>query len=223
MIAIVIDDLGVNRSMTRAVLSLPAPITASFLAYADDLQKQAETAQSKGHELLLHAPMEPINSHFDPGTNALRSDMSEEEILQKLDLMLSSFTGYVGLNNHMGSKFTANKRAVSIVINELKKRGLLFLDSLTSADSVAWKSARDKHVPYAVRDVFLDNSLDEADIMAQLSLLEKRALKHHTAVGIGHPHKATVKALKKWIPQARKKGLVFVPISMIALVRQDAF
>ena len=223
MIAIVIDDLGLSRSATQAVLSLPPPITTSFLAYADDLQRQADAAREKGHELLLHAPMEPNNPEMDPGTNALRSDMSEEEISQKLSTMLSSFTGYVGLNNHMGSMFTANAKAMSVVIGELKKRGLLFLDSLTAADSVAWKTARDQYVPYAVRNVFLDNSLNEADIMAQLSLLEKQALKHRAVVGIGHPHKITVKTLKKWIPAARQKGFVFVPVSTIALVRQDNF
>ena len=97
------------------------------------------------------------------------------------------------------------------------------MDSLTSGRSVAWKLARDEHVPYAVRDVFLDNSQDEEDIMNQLALLEKHAINRRTAVAIGHPHATTINALKKWIPKAKEKGFVFVPISMIALVRQDAF
>lgn len=223
MIAIVIDDLGLNRSLTRATLSLPAPITASFLSYADDLPEQTEKARLNGHELLLHAPMEPLNPRFDPGPDALRSEMSIEEITRNLEKMLNSFNGYVGINNHMGSKFTSDKQAIAVVMDELEKRGLLFLDSLTSGKSMAWKQARDRHIPYAVRDVFLDNAHNEEDILKQLALLEKHALKSHTAVAIGHPHKETINALKKWIPQAKAKGFVFVPISMIALIRQDAF
>lgn len=223
MIAIVIDDLGLNRKMTKAVLSLPAPITAAFLAYADDLPDQTEQARLKGHELLLHTPMEPVNSRFNPGPDALRSEMSAEEIEETLDAMLEAFSDYVGINNHMGSKFTSDKQAFEVVIRKLKEKGLLFLDSLTSGRSVAWKLARDEHVPYAVRDVFLDNSQDEEDIMNQLALLEKHAINRRTAVAIGHPHATTINALKKWIPKAKEKGFVFVPISMIALVRQDAF
>ena len=108
-------------------------------------------------------------------------------------------------------------------MEELEQRDILFLDSLTSAESVAWKQARDKNIPYAVRDVFLDNSRKESDIMKQLSLLEKYALRHHTAVAIGHPHKETIDALKKWIPAAQKKGITFVPVSMIALIRQASY
>ena len=223
MIAIVIDDLGLNKKMTKAVLSLPAPITAAFLAYADDLPDQTEQARQKGHELLLHMPMEPVNPRFNPGPDALRTEMSAEEIEQNLDAMLESFSGYVGINNHMGSKFTSDRKASAVVIKKLKEEGLLFLDSLTSGKSAAWKLARDEHVPYAVRDVFLDNSQNEKDIMKQLDLLENYALKRHMAVAIGHPHATTVNALKKWIPKAKEKGFVFVPISMIALIKQDAF
>ena len=223
MIAIVIDDLGLNQKTTKAVLSLPAPITASFLSYADDLPDQTEQARLNGHELLLHVPMEPVNPRFNPGIDALRSEMSAEEIEEKLDAMLEAFPDYVGINNHMGSKFTSDKQAINVVVHKLKEKGLLFLDSLTSAKSVAWKLARDEHVPYAVRDVFLDNSQNEEDIMKQLVLLEKHALKRRTAVAIGHPHMTTINALKKWIPKAKEKGFVFVPISMIALIRQDAF
>ena len=137
--------------------------------------------------------------------------------------MLDSFDGYVGVNNHMGSKFTSDRKAVGTVINELKKRELLFLDSMTSGKSLGWKLARDKNIPYVVRDVFLDNARDENEIMKQLNLVERHALKHHVAVAIGHPHIATVQALSRWIPKAKEKGFVFVPVSSVALIGQDAF
>ena len=223
MIAIVIDDLGINRKMTEAVLDLPAPITTAFLAYAEDLPQQTEKARSNGHELLLHVPMEPVNSRLDPGPDALRTDMTVENIQERFDVMLDSFDGYVGVNNHMGSKFTSDRKAVGTVINELKKRELLFLDSMTSGKSLGWKLARDKNIPYVVRDVFLDNARDENEIMKQLNLVERHALKHHVAVAIGHPHIATVQALSRWIPKAKEKGFVFVPVSSVALIGQDAF
>lgn len=221
MIAIVIDDLGVNRKMTKEVLALPGPLTASFLYYADDLPGQTQKARAAGHELLVHTPMEPVNAKFDPGPGALRTEMTAEEIKDRLNLMLDSFSGYVGINNHMGSRFTADSRVMQTVMEEVEKRGLLFLDSLTSNRSIAKKIAQEKNIPYAVRNVFLDNSQNEREIMKQLSLLEKHARRHRFAVGIGHPHKATVNALKKWIPQARQKGFVFVPVSMIAVYLQD--
>lgn len=223
MIAIVIDDLGINRKMTEAVLKLPAPITTAFLAYAENLPEQTERARKNGHELLMHIPMEPVNPHFDPGPNTLLTKMTGGEISERLNAMLSSFDGYVGINNHMGSRFSADKAAIGAVIDELKKRGLIFLDSMTSGNSSGWKSARDRNVPYAVRDIFLDNAHDENEIMKQLDLVEKQALKHHVAVAIGHPHATTVNALKKWIPKATEKGFVFIPVSLVALIGQEKY
>lgn len=221
-IALVIDDLGVNRKMTRQVIALPAPLTASFLSYADDLPAQTELARLAGHELLVHTPMEPVDSRFDAGPDALRTDMTPDEIRENLSVMLDAFSGYVGINNHMGSKFTSAETDMHIVMDEINRRGLLFLDSLTSGRSTAAAVARQTGTPFAVRNVFLDNARTEADILRQLSLLERHARRHGFAVGIGHPHKATVNALDKWIPAAKRRGVVFVPVSAIALYMLDA-
>lgn len=221
-IALVIDDLGVNRKMTRQVIALPAPLTASFLSYADDLPAQTELARLAGHELLVHTPMEPVDSRFDAGPDALRTDMTPDEIRENLSVMLDAFSGYVGINNHMGSKFTSAETDMCIVMDEINRRGLLFLDSLTSGRSTAAAVARQTGTPFAVRNVFLDNARTEADILRQLSLLERHARRHGFAVGIGHPHKATVNALDKWIPAAKRRGVVFVPVSAIALYMLDA-
>ena len=221
-IALVIDDLGVNRKMTRQVIALPAPLTASFLSYADDLPAQTELARLAGHELLVHTPMEPVDSRFDACPDALRTDMTPDEIRENLSVMLDAFSGYVGINNHMGSKFTSAETDMRIVMDEINRRGLLFLDSLTSGRSTAAAVARQTGTPFAVRNVFLDNARTEADILRQLSLLERHARRHGFAVGIGHPHKATVNALDKWIPAAKRRGVVFVPVSAIALYMLDA-
>ena len=221
MIAIVIDDLGLNRKKTQEVLNLPAPLTVSFLYYADHLEEQTQAARLAGHELLLHTPMEPINPKFEPGPLALKTGMAEEDLKERLQIMLDSFAGYVGINNHMGSRFTADETGMRIVMDVIKKRGLLILDSLTSNRSIISDIAQEKDIPYAVRNVFLDNAHNEEKIMKQLFLLERHARKHRFAVGIGHPHKVTINALKKWIPQAKKRGVVFVPISLIAVYMQD--
>lgn len=221
MIALVIDDLGVNKKMTAEVIRLPAPLTASFLYYADDLPRQTAAAAAAGHELLVHTPMQPVNSRFDAGPNALRIGMSDAEITENLNLMLESFSGYVGINNHMGSLFSADEHAMRTVMRTVAERGLLFLDSLTSNKSVGGEVARETGVPYAVRNVFLDNTRNENEILKQLDLLERHARRHRFAVGIGHPHKSTVGALKKWIPAAKKRGVAFVPVSLIAVYVQD--
>ena len=127
----------------------------------------------------------------------------------------------VGVNNHMGSRFTASPEGMSLVMDELKARGLLFLDSLTAGNSVAGEMAALRGVPYAVRDVFLDNQPDDpAAIHRQLFLLEQTARERGYAIGIGHPHDGTVDALARWIPEMRARGFALVPISAIVRHRQ---
>lgn len=215
MIAIVIDDLGISKERTERTINLPAPLTASFLAYADNLLKQTAAAKRGGHELLVHTPMEPMNEKNDAGPGALTTEMDKEEILDRLNLMLASFPGYVGINNHMGSRFTSNEEKMRIVLEELQKRGLLFLDSLTSKKSTGRELARRLEVPHTVRNVFIDHTREKDRVEKQLELLEAYARKHKTAVGIGHPHPVTLDALEKWIPEAKERGFVFVPISKI--------
>lgn len=215
MIAIVIDDMGLNRKMTRKALELPAPATMSFLPYAQNLQHQTEQARTKGHELMLHLPMQPFSPRKNAGTGALTVSMTESEIMAALDNALAAFDGYVGVNNHMGSRFTADAERMRIVLNELNGRGLLFLDSVTSKRSVGLKTAREIGMPAVARQVFLDNTDEE--IPTRLKDLERFASKNGMAVGIGHPHPATIDALKNWMPDAAERGFVFVPVSTIAV------
>ena len=219
MIAIVIDDMGINRRMTRKAIELPAPITTSFLPYARNLENQTADARNAGHELMLHLPMQPFSPRKNAGPGALTTDMSESEIYAALDNALAAFDGYVGINNHMGSRFTANPDLMRIVLDELNRRGLLFLDSVTSKYSVGYETAREIGMPAAKRQVFLDNTAQE--IPARLKELERYASKHGAAIGIGHPRKATVEALQNWIPDAAERGFVFVPVSTIAAHQAD--
>ncbi len=219
MIAVVLDDLGLNRAGTRRAIALPGPLTLSFMTYAEGLGRMAEQARAAGHELMLHVPMEPRDASYDPGPNVLGSALPEAELGRRLDWGLARFDGFVGVNNHMGSRFTASPRAMAAVMGALKSRGLLFLDSLTSPASVGAAMARRAGVAYAERDVFLDNeSSDRAAIARQLERLEAVALRRGSAIGIGHPHRATLDVLARWLPEARARGFAIVPVS--AIVRQ---
>ena len=150
----------------------------------------------------------------------MRAAMSDNELRGALDVALSSFSGYVGVNNHMGSRLTADERAMAVVMGELKRRDLIFLDSVTSPDSVAARSAAEAGLSYAVRDVFLDHVQSRKEVLKRVRELERLALRNGFAVGIGHPHAVTTAVLKEWIPDAAGRGFVFVPVS--AVVRKDS-
>jgi uncharacterized protein len=214
-IAIVIDDLGLDRRRTERTIALPAPITLSFLGYANDLPQLAEEGRRGGHELLVHVPMEPISRSEDMGPNGLAVGLGDDEVLRRLRWNLARFDGYVGINNHMGSRFTASAESMAPVMAELKARGLLFLDSRTIGRSAGVELARRYGVPHAARDVFLDNEVNAPAIATQLAEVEAVARRNGSAVAIGHPHDATIAELARWIEQLPKKGFVLVPLSTI--------
>jgi hypothetical protein len=219
LIAIVVDDMGLNRRMTAMTTALTPPLTMAFLPYAGDLKRQTSAARKAGHELLVHVPMEPLDSAYDPGPKALMSRMGSKEINRLLDWDLTRFDGFVGLNNHMGSKFTAFRGGMKTVMKELRKRGLLYLDSQTTGATKGLDLARELGVPYAVRNVFLDNVISVDAVLSRLADLERVARGQGFAVGICHPHQATLEALAEWIDTLNQRGFSLVPIS--AIVRRS--
>jgi len=221
-IAIVIDDLGVDRRRTERAIALKGPLTLSFLAYADDLPHLTEAAHRAGHELLVHVPMEPMSRAEDMGPNGLAVALSHDEILRRLRWDLDRFEGYVGINNHMGSRFTSNTPAMTEIMAELKARGLLFIDSRTIASTVAAEVAQRLGVPNASRDVFLDNESDATAVGERLAVLEATARRHGSAIAIGHPHDGTLAELALWLDKLDSKGLVLVPVSTIVKERWAA-
>ena len=211
-ISIVIDDLGIVKSRTFDVIQLDAPLTLSFLPYAQGLQNITEYARTRGHELMVHLPMEPKGDK-DPGPHALLTGGGDEKILQDLSFNLSQFDGYVGVNNHMGSAFTEYSRGLDLILTEVQNRGLLVLDSRTSQNSLLAKMATDRNIPNLTRDVFLDNERDVDYILGQLDKLEKLARKRGNAIAIGHPYRETIAALSLWLPTLKQKGIIVVPLS----------
>lgn len=222
IIAVVIDDLGLDRRRSARVIDLPGPLTLAFLPYAQELPAQTAFGHAKGHELLVHVPMEPVGASYDPGpdSNLMKVGLSPDEIRNRLERDLAQFSGYVGVNNHMGSKFTADRAGMRVVLKELQDRGLLFLDSRTSGQSVGAEVARDLGIPFAERNVFLDNEISRQAVDAQLAKLEDFARQYGHAIAIGHPHDATIEALAAWLPTLDVKGYALVPVS--AIVKRQA-
>ena len=217
-IALVIAGLGLSNVVTgTAIETLPPEITLAFSIYGNNLEQWIDKARGTGHEIMLMLPMEPYNFPAnDPGPDTLQVDQSKAEILKRLHTVLSSATRYIGVTNDMGSKFTSSEEAMTPVLNDIKKRGLLFMDSRTSQYSVAARLARELRVPRAVNNRYIDNDLSEAEILERLEELENVARTYGAAAGIGRPYPVTIRTLAEWAEGLEEKGFVLVPVSAIA-------
>ncbi|PCJ99731.1 MAG: hypothetical protein COA45_02620 [Zetaproteobacteria bacterium] len=214
LVVIIIDDMGISLR-SRQVEVLPGPLTLSYLPYAKNLNDRTKRALQNGHELMLHMPMEPMNGQLDGGPNVLKVGQGEEAFLKTFEWGLSSFDGFVGVNNHMGSRLTKDSLSMQRVMRYLKNKDLFFIDSKTIGSSVAASTARETGIPYAERDVFLDHEINTEFINNALEKLEHKARSQGYAIAIGHPHKETIAALKAWLPTLQEKGLTLVPASRV--------
>ena len=198
-IAIIIDDLGYDASLANAFLELNLSLTFSILPFTPNTKLIARKALNDGIETMLHLPMEPMNyPAINPGDGVLLVSMDREVILDTLNRDLNQVPFVAGVNNHMGSRFTKNEEKMMIVLNELKKKGLYYIDSRTTADTVAFDVAKKMALRTASRDVFLDNHLSENALKIQMERLLSVARHKGSAIGIGHPHKRTFDVLKNF-------------------------
>lgn len=207
VIAICIDDLGVDLAGTRRAMALPAEVAMSFLPYAQDTPKLARAAAEQGHLVLAHVPMQAIGNR-DPGPMALKPGMTADEIAMRLDWNLARVPGAVGVNNHEGSRFTAEEAGLVPVMARLWEKDLFFFDSRTGARSKGEGVAKDMGVMTAGRDIFLDDDRDA--VAAQLAALVRQAKRNGVAIAIGHPHDKTLTILKEWLAQGH--GVTLVPL-----------
>ena len=215
-IAIIIDDVGMDvRHSREAIERLPKEITLAFLPYAPSVRELAAQAKADGHELMIHAPMEATNPHADLGGIALHEGMNGQQIRAEMEKMFESFDGYVGLNNHMGSRLTTEPNAMRAVMDALKVKGLYFIDSRTTKDSVANDIAQSSGISHASRDVFLDHENTPEFIQGALAKTEKLALRNGSAIAIGHPRAATLPELEAWVKTLSGKGIDLVPVSAL--------
>ncbi len=217
-VAIIIDDLGYDEKIAEKFLELDVAFTFSILPFSPFQQKIARRAHEKGLEVMLHLPMEPVEyPSVNPGPGTLLTTMSPDELLDQLEKDLDTLPSIKGVNNHMGSKLTAESNQLYQIFSILKKRGLFFIDSRTTPKTLCKPSARMFKVPFAQRDVFIDHQPQPEFIRKQIKALIEIALHHGQAVGIAHPHLTTYRVLKEMLPELKEK-VQFVPASDIVNV-----
>lgn len=199
-LVIVIDDLGESTAVARRLAGLPFPVTFSVLPYNTKAREVAAVARQKNLELLLHLPCEPEGypQKADSGPGTLRVDMSPEELERILAANLARLPEVDGVNNHMGSRLTQDRKAMHIILAHLKGRGKLFLDSVTTPKTCVASVSAALGMRQYRRHIFLDNTPKEHAIMLQLKKAETLARKNGTAIVIGHPYPSTLAALESW-------------------------
>ena len=213
LISIIIDDIGYSTSRARDFLRLNIPITFSILPRLSNSYNLAVEIHENAHEIMLHQPMEPQNSHLDPGPGALYVGYKSDKIADIVENNISNIPFATGVNNHMGSKFTSCGTEINEALRAIRDRDLFFIDSLTSGLSVAYKTARKLQMPAACRNIFLDNRLEDKYILRQLHKLQIHAKIHGHAIGIGHPFPETARAISRFLTNFKHSGISFVHIS----------
>ena len=213
-VIIVFDDMGIDRRAFEQVAQLPGPLTLAFLPYAKDVDALADQAREAGLELMLHLPMQPQGS-ADPGPHALKADMTGAAFLKELEWNLNRFDGYVGVNNHMGSKLTTDEAAMKTVLAYLKHEGLFFLDSVTTGDTVVRSAGAMVDARILSRDVFIDAEDSKIAIIRLLELVERIAIETGYVIAICHPRQATIDILGPWLTSAPYRGFDVTTLSAL--------
>jgi hypothetical protein len=215
-VAIVIDDLGYDGRLARSFLALQEPLSFAILPYATFSKTIARQVHEAGRDLLLHLPMEPKGyPEVNAGEGVLLVAMNDGVLLEKLRETLAALPSVVGVNNHMGSRFSEDEDKMRVLLGEIKQRGLFFVDSRTSAESKGYGLAVQMGIPAAERDVFLDNIQSAQAIGSELRRLAQLARLKGKAIGIAHPHEVTLQVLRHALPQLRQEGIDLVPVSQV--------
>jgi hypothetical protein len=217
-LAVIVTGLGPSGAVTDAAINdLPGAVTLSFDPYTRRLNEWIERARAAGHEIVLGVPMEPVDyPRQDPGPFTLLTSLSAGDNLERLDWALSRVTGYVGLTNMMGARFTTSERDLAPIFEELKKRGLMFVDGRASEQSVAGTLAKSMNLPRVIADAALDAEQTPDAIDLHLAKLEALARGNGAALGIGFAYPVTVERVAAWAKTLEGKGLVLAPASALA-------
>ncbi|MGB8816409.1 MAG: divergent polysaccharide deacetylase family protein [Rhizobiaceae bacterium] len=217
-VAIVIGGMGVSQTSTQAAIdTLPPEITLAFAPQGNSLSRWAQAARKKGHEILLQVPMEPFDyPRVDPGRGTLIVEAAPEANLKVLQDSMGRLTNYVGVVNYLGARFTAEEAALDPVMQELGKRGLMYLDDGTSARSQADSLSQRGGAPFAASDLTIDGVQDKADILKSLDQLEATARAKGSAIAMGTGFDVTVEAVTEWAKGAKKRGIEIVGVASLA-------
>jgi len=217
-IAVVVAGLGLSEAATTAAIQqLPAEITLSFSPYSNRIEEWVAAARAAGHEVLIDLPMEPTSfPRDDPGPQALLTSLSAGANAERLAWVLNRVEGYGGVATFMGSRFTTSVEHLQPVIDELKRRGLLILDSRDASDSLTAKLAHESGLAYVINDRFLDNEASRVAIDGRLQQIERIARTRGVAVAMGYAYPVTIERLTAWSRGLAGKGLTLAPISAVA-------
>lgn len=212
-LALIIDDMGFSRLVTKRFLDLQIPITFSILPRLPLSVSLAQMIHRQGHEIMLHQPMEPLRADVDPGPGAVYLEDSGRRIERTIADNIAELPYLAGVNNHMGSRFTQSSRHVCHALNAIRNKSLYFVDSITTRRSKAFQAARRMDMPSLQRDMFIDPAADAALTFKQLCRLKRRAVARGSAIGIGHPYPETLKALRHFLKCDAHRGVELVNIS----------
>jgi len=209
-LAIIIDDLGGDRAAADAVFALGYPLTVSVLPNHEHSMDIAKEAHRRGFQVMLHLPMQSV-ANETPETQELHPGMPAPEVAALLDQFLQNVPDAAGVSNHQGSQATADTALMDELMPVLRDRQLFYVDSRTTAATVAYDTAQDFGVRSAFRNVpFLDDVAEVAAVRKQLELALRGAREKGEAVAIGHAHPATLQALREVLPQAKAQGVRLV-------------
>jgi len=214
-VAVLVSGLGVPGAPDGDVIKgLPPPVSIAYGAYGRSLQEWVTKARAEGHEVLLAIPLEPNNYPTeDPGPHTLLTTLPTDENIKRLHWLMSRYAGYVGVTNHMGAKFEATQGSLQPVLEELKRRGLIYFDDGSVSGSMAGTIANGLGLTYSVAQVQLDNGTSAAELAKALAELEAAAKASGTAIGVAKASPGTVKQIAEWAGSLEGKGLVLVPVS----------
>ncbi len=217
-IAIVVTSLGLSSAATQlAIQRLPGTVTLSFAPNARRFAKDVAAARATGHEVLVNLPLEPESyPRSDPGPFTLLTTLNTAENLERLQWVLSRGTGYVGVVNFLGARFTGSPTHLAPILQTLNDRGLLFVDSRPGRGSHVAEMAAELNMPFAVSNGFIDQMASRFSIDAALSELERIARETGIAVGLAQPYPVSIERLIAWAPSLAEKGLLLAPISAVA-------
>ena len=218
-IAILLQDLGLSQEQTNAAIQqLPGSVTLGFTPYARRLEQWIGLSRAAGHEVLLQLPMEPFDfPTSDPGPHTLLTSAGPDQNLERLEFLLSRFTGYVGVYNRMGDRFTSSVESLLPVLQSIYERGLLFVDARTSNTSVAGRLATELGLPHTLNNREIDQVASRVEIDAKLIALENIARQQGQALGIARPYPVTIERLAQWAASLEEKGIDLAPVSALIL------
>ena len=214
-IAIVVGGLGLSQTGTQhAIEQLPEEITLAFAASGNSLQRWMQDARRSGHEILMQVPFEPFDYPANnPGPDTLLTSQSAAKNVEDLHKAMGEITNYTGIMNYQGGRFLASPDAMEPVMRDIGKRGLLFLDDGSSAQSKSGTLAKALSVPHAFADVLLDGQVQTDAIMKKLDELERIARRNGTAIGVASAFDESVDAISKWSEGAAMRGIEIVGVS----------